>query len=135
MGEAAERVLLLENISTSLLVGPDQLPSLHALLADAAASLGISAPELYVRQSPQPNAYTLAVSGRKPFIVVHTALLELLEPAEVQAVLAHELGEGRYRVCMRIWDEQLQHAVLVTAPASPQCAPRPDAPRAPTQAT
>jgi Zn-dependent protease with chaperone function len=43
-------------------------------------------------QNPVPNAYTLAIAGRKPFIVVHTALLELLSPAEVQAVLAHELG-------------------------------------------
>jgi Zn-dependent protease with chaperone function len=49
-------------------------------------------PELYVRQNPVPNAYTLAIAGRKPFIVVHTALLELLTPAELQAVLAHELG-------------------------------------------
>lgn len=35
-------------------------------------------------QNPVPNAYTLAIAGRKPFIVVHTALLELLTPAEVQ---------------------------------------------------
>ena len=35
-------------------------------------------------QNPVPNAYTLAIGGRKPFIVVHTALLELLEPGEVQ---------------------------------------------------
>lgn len=37
-----------------------------------------------VLQNPVPNAYTLAIGGRKPFIVVHTALLELLEPLEVQ---------------------------------------------------
>ena len=43
-------------------------------------------------QNPLPNAYTLAIAGRKPFIVLHTALLDLLTPAEVQAVLAHELG-------------------------------------------
>lgn len=35
-------------------------------------------------QSPIPNAYTLAISGRKPFIVLHTALLELLTAKEVQ---------------------------------------------------
>ena len=35
-------------------------------------------------QSPVPNAYTLAITGRKPFIVVHTALVELLTPAELQ---------------------------------------------------
>lgn len=51
--------------------------------------LQMEPPELYVRQNPTPNAYTLAISGRKPFIVVHTSLLELLSPPELQAVLAH----------------------------------------------
>jgi Zn-dependent protease with chaperone function len=46
-------------------------------------------PELYVRQNPMPNAYTLAITGRKPFIVVHTSLLELLTLPELQAVIAH----------------------------------------------
>jgi len=45
-----------------------------------------------VRQSPTPNAYTLAINGKRPFVVVHTSLIELLTPAELQAVLAHELG-------------------------------------------
>lgn len=40
---------------------------------------------LVCRQNPVPNAYTLAIAGRKPFIVVHTALLELLTPQELQA--------------------------------------------------
>eukprot|EP00983_Pelagomonas_calceolata_P093524 1157782-Pelagomonas_calceolata.AAC.4 len=35
-------------------------------------------------QHPVPNAYTLAIAGRKPFIVIHTALLELLTPRELQ---------------------------------------------------
>lgn len=45
-------------------------------------------------QNPAPNAYTLAIAGRKPFIVVHTALLELLTPAELQvgSVVALEGG-------------------------------------------
>lgn len=49
-------------------------------------------PDLYIRQSPYPNAYCLAVQGRRPFIVCTTALLDLLEPLEVQAVIAHEAG-------------------------------------------
>ena len=55
-------------------------------------------------QNPSPNAYTLAIAGRKPFIVVHSALLELMEPAEVQAVLAHELGHLKcdHGVCASI---------------------------------
>ena len=42
--------MLLENIATAVLVGPDQLASLHKLLLDAAAILGMEAPDLYVRQ-------------------------------------------------------------------------------------
>lgn len=91
-GPVAEQVLLLENISTSVLVGPDQLPHIHTLMVEAAHMLQMEPPDLYIRQNPVPNAYTLAISGRKPFVVVHTALLELLTPAELQTVLAHELG-------------------------------------------
>lgn len=61
--------------------------------------LQMEPPELYVRQNPVPNAYTLAISGRKPFIVLHTSLLELLSEAELQAVIAH--GERGAAVCGR----------------------------------
>ena len=75
---------MLENIATSIKIGPDQLPSVHKLLTEAAQILQMDAPELYVRQNPVPNAYTLAIAGRQPFIVIHTALLELLTPRELQ---------------------------------------------------
>merc|ERR1712216_492161 len=32
------------------------------------------------------------MGGRRPFVVVTTALLDLLDPIEIQAVIAHELG-------------------------------------------
>jgi Zn-dependent protease with chaperone function len=83
---------MLSHIGASVLVGPAQLPWLHRLLLEAAATLGLAPPALYVRQSPVPNAYTLAVNGKRPAIVVHTALIELMSEAELQAVIAHELG-------------------------------------------
>ena len=89
----AEETLFLEHTGASLLVGPQQLPHLHARLLQAAAVLGVDAPALYVRQAPSPNAYTLAINGRKPIVIVHTALLELLDDDEVQAVLAHGTRE------------------------------------------
>ncbi|CAI9111581.1 OLC1v1011838C1 [Oldenlandia corymbosa var. corymbosa] len=92
LGTVAEQVMLLENIATSILVTESQLPELYSLMNQASKILNIEAPDLYVRQSPVPNAYTLAVSGKKPFIVVHTSLIELLTRKELQAVLAHELG-------------------------------------------
>lgn len=92
LGTVTEQVMLLENIGTSVLVTENQLPELHSLMTEASHILNIEAPDLYVRQSPIPNAYTLAISGKKPFIVVHTSLVELLTRRELQAVLAHELG-------------------------------------------
>lgn len=61
-----------------------QLPDLHQLMIEAAQILNIEAPDLYVRQSPVANAYTLAISGKKPFVVVHTSLVELLSQTELQ---------------------------------------------------
>ncbi|MFQ6662643.1 hypothetical protein Gotur_030426 [Gossypium turneri] len=84
--------MFLENRGTSVLVSKDQLPKLHNMMIEAAGILNIESPDLYVRQSPVPNAYTLAISCKKPFVVIHTSLMELLTRNKLQAVLAHELG-------------------------------------------
>ncbi|CAE8585082.1 unnamed protein product, partial [Polarella glacialis] len=90
-----EQSIYQDNISSSILVGEKQYPSVHVMLQRACDILDIpkeQRPEVYIRQNPQPNAYTLAVQGKRPFIVVHTSLLDLCCPAEVEAVIAHELG-------------------------------------------
>jgi len=55
-------------------------------MLEAAEILNVEPPDLYVRQSPTPNAYTLAINGKKPFVVVHTSLIELLTRKELQVV-------------------------------------------------
>lgn len=92
LGPVAERVFYLDNISSSVLVGERQLPEIHKLLLEACQILDLELPQLYVRQHPVPNAYTFAMRGKQPFIVMHTSLMDLLTPAEIQAVIAHELG-------------------------------------------
>ena len=88
----------LDNIARGVLVGPEQLPALHADLLEACRLLNLEvAPDLFVQSSPSPNAYTMAVQGQRPFVVVTTALIDLLEPQEVQAVIAHELVRSRTR--------------------------------------
>ncbi|MBD0268519.1 MAG: M48 family metallopeptidase [Cyanobacteria bacterium Co-bin8] len=92
IGPLGEQFFYLENIASSVLVGEQQLPQLHTLLLEACEVLDLEPPQLYVRQHPVPNAYTFAMRGKQPFIVVHTSLLDLLTPEEIQAVIAHELG-------------------------------------------
>ncbi len=92
LGGVGEQFFYLENIASSILVSDQQLPHLHQLLLSACQTLDLEPPQLYIRQHPVPNAYTFAMRGKQPFIVVHTSLIELLTPEEIQAVIAHELG-------------------------------------------
>ncbi|MDJ0737607.1 MAG: M48 family metallopeptidase [Nostocaceae cyanobacterium] len=92
LGPLAEQVFYAENIASSVLVGEKQLPHLHELLLEACKILDMEVPQLYVRSSPVPNAYTFAMRGKQPFIVLHTSLIDMLEPEEIQGVIAHELG-------------------------------------------
>ncbi len=92
LGPLAEQFFYVENIASSVLVGKDQLPQYYQLLLDACKVLDLEPPQLYVRQHPIPNAYTFAMRGKQPFVVLHTSLIDLLTPEEIQAVIAHELG-------------------------------------------
>ncbi|MFQ3615174.1 MAG: M48 family metallopeptidase [Cyanobacteriota bacterium] len=92
MGPVAEQFFQLENLASGILVSDRQLPQLHGLLLEACKILDLEPPQLYVRQNPTPNAYTFAMRGKQPFVVIHTSLIDLLTPEEIQAVIAHELG-------------------------------------------
>ncbi len=92
LGPMGEQFFYLENIAASVLVGPKQLSDIYNLLVEACRILDLDVPQLYIKQHPVPNAYTFAMRGKQPFIVVHTSLVELLNPAELQAVIGHELG-------------------------------------------
>ena len=92
IGSIGEQFFYLNNIASSILVGQNQLPEIHDLLLEACKVLDLEPPQLYVQQNPTPNAYTFAMRGEKPFIMLHTSLIEMLTPEEIQAVIAHELG-------------------------------------------
>ncbi len=74
------------------MVSDKQLPALHKLLLEACHILDLEPPQLYIKQHPAPNAYTFAMRGKQPFVVLHTSLIDMLTPEETQAVIAHELG-------------------------------------------
>src|SRR5437667_951391 len=86
-GESAIRVIF---TASAVKVTPKQCPDLYAKLQIACATLGVEMPELFVQQSPIPNAFTGGV--KRPVIVLYSALLERLTDEEVLAVVAHEVG-------------------------------------------
>lgn len=74
-------------------VGEEQLPQLHLLLLEAADILNVDAPALYVRHSPHPTAHAWDVMHTRPMLVLSSSLIELLKPAELQAVMASRLAQ------------------------------------------
>ncbi|XTZ19869.1 MAG: M48 family metallopeptidase [cyanobacterium endosymbiont of Rhopalodia fuxianensis] len=92
LGSVAEQFFYLNNITSSIRVSDRQLPNLHTLLIEACRILDLETPQLYIQQNSVPNAYTFAMQGKQPFMVIHTSLIEILTPEEIQGVMAHELG-------------------------------------------
>jgi len=47
-------------------------------------------PDLFLTNQPQANAFTFGVE--RPFIVLHSGLIDLMDEEELMAVMGHELG-------------------------------------------
>jgi Zn-dependent protease with chaperone function len=87
-GEKGVRQLFLAN---AVRVGPDQRPRLWAMYREVLETMDWpDAPELYVTQTPLVNA--AAVGFDKPFIVINSGTIVLLDAEERRDVLGHELG-------------------------------------------
>jgi hypothetical protein len=89
----AEQFFHLENMASSVQVSDrNSCPTCTSRCSKPAEILDLDRPNSTCGKIPVPNAYTFAMRGEQPFVVIHTSLLELLTPAETQAVIAHELG-------------------------------------------
>jgi len=71
---------------------PEGEPELHALVERLCIMGDLPRPEIAIDAERQPNSWMIDVPGRPPRLHVTEGLLELLEPAELEAVLAHELS-------------------------------------------
>jgi Zn-dependent protease with chaperone function len=88
-----ERAVRLAFLGSAIRVDERQFSRLHALLADVARILDApEMPELFVSANPVPNALTVGMN--KPFIVISSGLVDLLDDEEMRFVLAHELGHS-----------------------------------------
>ena len=88
-GERGIRLLFQGN---AVRTGPAQFPTAHALLVEVAATFDWpKVPEMYVTQTPLFNAGAYGVDD--PFIVLHSAALELLDEEELRVLISHEFGQ------------------------------------------
>jgi heat shock protein HtpX len=72
-------------------VSPQQAPELHAIVERLCLAANVPKPKVAVAQTPMPNAFAVGRSPKAATVCVTTGLLQLLEPAELEGVLGHEL--------------------------------------------
>jgi Zn-dependent protease with chaperone function len=90
-GLFSDRALRLMFLASSVRASEDQFPNLYHDMLDGCYILDLpKVPELFITQSPLVNAMTLGTD--KPFIVITSGLVDLMDEEEVRFVIGHELG-------------------------------------------
>ncbi|HVP02710.1 MAG TPA: zinc metalloprotease HtpX [Solirubrobacteraceae bacterium] len=73
-------------------VSPQEQPLLHATVDRLCLQADLPKPRVAVVTSSMPNAFALGRSPKHATVCATTGILELLEPAELEGVMAHELS-------------------------------------------
>jgi Zn-dependent protease with chaperone function len=86
-----DRSLRLLFLASSVRASEQQFPHLYQMLLDGCYVLDMpTVPELFINQDPIPNAMALGLD--KPFIVVSTGMVDLMDAEELRHIIGHELG-------------------------------------------
>jgi heat shock protein HtpX len=86
-----------------------EAPGLHSTLERLAALAGVAKPKVYLMTDGLPRALATGRGVRGSSVALSAGLLSAASPAELEAVLAHELAHVRHR------DIVVQSAVVVLA--------------------
>src|SRR5690242_1751911 len=72
-------------------VTPQQAPQLHAMIERLCVQANLPKPKVAIVNTRMPNAFALGRSPKSATVCATTGIMELLPPAELEGVLAHEL--------------------------------------------
>jgi heat shock protein HtpX len=72
-------------------VTPQEAPQLHAMIDRLCVQADLPKPKVAVANTRMPNAFALGRSPKNATVCATTGIMELLSPAELEGVMAHEL--------------------------------------------
>jgi heat shock protein HtpX len=78
-------------------VDPLDLPDVYSIVSSLAQRENMPMPDIYLMDSPQPNAFATGRSPKHAAVAVTTGILQLLDYRELEGVLAHELAHVKNR--------------------------------------
>ncbi len=81
-------------------VTPQEAPELHAMIERLCIQADLPKPKVAVAQTDMPNAFALGRSQKSATVCATTGIMNLLSPAELEGVMAHELTHVKNRDVM-----------------------------------
>jgi heat shock protein HtpX len=72
-------------------VTPQEAPQLHAMVERLCVQADLPKPKVAIAKTRMPNAFALGRSPKSATVCATTGIMELLSPAELEGVMAHEL--------------------------------------------
>jgi heat shock protein HtpX len=81
-------------------VTPQEAPQLHAIIERLCVQADLPKPRIAIADTRMPNAFAIGRSPKTATVCATTGLLETLSPAEVEAVMGHELTHVQNRDVM-----------------------------------
>lgn len=106
-----ERAVRLVFLGSAVRVDERQFARLHRILGDVGRTLDApELPELYVVANPAFGAMTIGMN--KPFIVLNSGVVDLLDEDELRFVIAHELGHAMSGHA--VYQTMLQRMIMLT---------------------
>ncbi len=81
----------------SQLIQEDEFPELHHMVERLCAEADLPKPKIAIMRTPVPNAFATGRSPRHAVVAVTDSIMKVLSPAELEAVIAHELSHVKNR--------------------------------------
>ncbi|MCW3039884.1 MAG: peptidase Ste24p [Solirubrobacterales bacterium] len=72
-------------------VSPQEAPELHAMIERLCIQADLPKPRVAVAQNAMPNAFAMGISKKNAVVCATTGIMDILSPAELEGVMAHEL--------------------------------------------
>jgi heat shock protein HtpX len=72
-------------------VSPQEAPELHAMIERLCVQADLPKPKIAIADTSMPNAFALGRSPKSATVCATTGIMDLLSPAELEGVMAHEL--------------------------------------------
>src|ERR671936_3208007 len=78
-------------------VTPEQAPGLHAMIERLCIQADLPKPKIAVADTDVPNAFAMGRSQKNAVVCAPTGIMNILEPHELEGVMAHELTHVKNR--------------------------------------